>query len=306
MRRFFLVLAAAQLLFEAATNAQPIESDVFPLAIGNMWTYHFMSTQTNNDAFLVVRDTGLVHYRIVNMFTDADSTRWLVREIRDLTRHVAVQFNSTDSVLIDSSLFEIVETPSGRHRLHRNSPLDSIWFSVFPWGVDLTDTSTVNRYAPLDSTGKFVFTSRPPGPYYAYSFQFVFTGGVGETQVQCLSGNLTNQLVCESNHTLLSSVINSIQRGPSDLVPDAVSLDQNYPNPFNPHTRIEYSLAATDHVSLQVYSVTGQLVATLQNGPCSTGRHVVEWDASNLPSGEYFYRLETDHSKLVRKAVLLK
>jgi 5'-nucleotidase/UDP-sugar diphosphatase len=83
-------------------------------------------------------------------------------------------------------------------------------------------------------------------------------------------------------------------------------LHKNYPNPFNPSTRIAYELPVGSRVSLKVYNTLGQEVATLVNGENPAGRHEVVWDASDVPSGVYFYRLEANGSSAVEKLLLLK
>ena len=72
------------------------------------------------------------------------------------------------------------------------------------------------------------------------------------------------------------------------------TLGQNYPNPFNPSTTINFSLAVDSKVSLKVFNVLGQEVASLLNGQMSAGSQKVSFDASSLNSGVYFYRLEAD------------
>ncbi len=80
----------------------------------------------------------------------------------------------------------------------------------------------------------------------------------------------------------------------------------NYPNPFNPSTTVAYSLPQAQQVRLSVYDVLGREVRRLVDGDQAAGRHEVVFDASTLPSGTYFYRIETPSGVQTRKLVLLK
>ena len=93
---------------------------------------------------------------------------------------------------------------------------------------------------------------------------------------------------------------------PSAGFPSAYGLEQNYPNPFNPSTTITYQLPARTHVRLAVFNVLGQEVMALQNGEYAAGPHVVRFDASGLPSGVYFYRLDAGAFTQTRKCVLVR
>lgn len=88
--------------------------------------------------------------------------------------------------------------------------------------------------------------------------------------------------------------------------PAAFVLAQNYPNPFNPVTTIQFELPATTHVRLAVYDVLGREVAVLAEGPRAAGANTVTFDAANLPSGTYLYRLETATQSWARTMVLVK
>ena len=89
-------------------------------------------------------------------------------------------------------------------------------------------------------------------------------------------------------------------------IPVDFTLGQNFPNPFNPSTSIEFNLPETAETSLKVYSLNGELVATLVNGMMSSGAHTVNFDASALTSGMYFYTLESKGLSQTRKMVLVK
>ena len=83
-------------------------------------------------------------------------------------------------------------------------------------------------------------------------------------------------------------------------------LGQNHPNPFNPRTTIEYSLPQSGNVSLLIYDLLGKEVERLVNKHQGSGYHSVTWDASEVPSGIYFYRLQAGDFVQTRKMVLLK
>jgi hypothetical protein len=93
--------------------------------------------------------------------------------------------------------------------------------------------------------------------------------------------------------------------GLGDL-PSEFTLNQNYPNPFNPTTIISYELPQAANVRLEVYDMAGRQVATLVSGQVAAGRHTVNFDASNLSSGVYLYRLQAGSSLQTRKLTILK
>ena len=81
---------------------------------------------------------------------------------------------------------------------------------------------------------------------------------------------------------------------------------QNYPNPFNPVTSIKFSLRTDCKVKLRVFNYKGQVVKEIINDNLVKGYHKVDFDASNMSSGLYFYTLEADNMKLVKKMVLVR
>lgn len=89
-------------------------------------------------------------------------------------------------------------------------------------------------------------------------------------------------------------------------LPASYALSQNYPNPFNPSTTMRYELPVRSDVLLKVYNVLGQEVATLVNEAQEPGFKNVQWNASSVASGMYFYRLEAGDFVETRKLVLLK
>ena len=91
-----------------------------------------------------------------------------------------------------------------------------------------------------------------------------------------------------------------------EIVINNFTLEQNYPNPFNPSTLIQYAVSSRQFVSMKVYDVLGNEIATLVNEEKPTGIYEVEFDASNLPSGIYIYTLSTGEFTQSKKMLLLK
>ncbi|NOS86766.1 MAG: T9SS type A sorting domain-containing protein [Ignavibacteria bacterium] len=89
-------------------------------------------------------------------------------------------------------------------------------------------------------------------------------------------------------------------------IPNYYSLAQNYPNPFNPTTSIKYSVPKTVNVSLKIYDLLGKEVATLVNETKQPGFHTADFNASNLASGIYFYRIDAGEFTSVKKMMLVK
>ncbi|MBI5020019.1 MAG: T9SS type A sorting domain-containing protein [Ignavibacteriales bacterium] len=90
------------------------------------------------------------------------------------------------------------------------------------------------------------------------------------------------------------------------VIPKEFSLFQNYPNPFNPVTTIRYQLPINSHLKLKVFDLLGIEVSTLVNENKNAGSYEVEFDGSKLPSGVYFYRLQTGSYVETKKLLLMK
>lgn len=89
-------------------------------------------------------------------------------------------------------------------------------------------------------------------------------------------------------------------------IPNTYRLYQNYPNPFNPSTKIRYGLPKKSFVKLSVINTLGQEVAVLVNGEKSANTYEAVFDAANLPSGVYYYKLEADGFSVTKKMVIIK
>jgi hypothetical protein len=95
-------------------------------------------------------------------------------------------------------------------------------------------------------------------------------------------------------------------RDKNELIPRKLKLNQNYPNPFNHDTKIEYALYDYSHVSLIIYDLLGNKVVSLISSDQKPGIYQVNWNANDIPSGMYFYRLKAGDFSDTRRMMLLK
>ncbi len=103
----------------------------------------------------------------------------------------------------------------------------------------------------------------------------------------------------------LSDMITAVKDSKSDI-PTTFSLSQNYPNPFNPTTTISFSLPSRSFVSLKVFDVLGRELSTIVSEELQAGTYNRQWNAVNMASGVYFYRIESGTFEAVKKMMLLK
>lgn len=88
--------------------------------------------------------------------------------------------------------------------------------------------------------------------------------------------------------------------------PKEYSLSQNYPNPFNPATTIDYVIPVSANVTIRVFDLSGKMVSEIMNEFATAGKHSIRFDASQLPSGTYFYKITTNNFTDIKKMILIK
>ena len=119
---------------------------------------------------------------------------------------------------------------------------------------------------------------------------------------------LTPQDVANDIDTIVKAALDGMIVSNEEVsnLPSDIQLNQNYPNPFNPTTNISFELPQSSLVQLKVYNLLGQEVATLVDGRMNSGNHSVNFDASQLSSGVYIYRLNAGSNSITKKMMLIK
>ncbi len=216
------------------------------------------------------------------------------------------------SLAVDAQNHLLAGTTRGVFRSLQNVPVELNSFTVSVSGNDVflnwtTATETNNKGFEIQKS-----TVRSQKSVPAKWEEIGFVNGSG-TSTEPKSYSFTNNKVSTGTYSYrlkqidfngsfeYSSIVNIAVN-----IPNEFSLSQNYPNPFNPSTQISYTLPEDKFVTLKVYNALGQQVAELVNEFNKAGNHSVSFDAANLSSGIYYYRIETGSQTLVRKMLLLK
>jgi uncharacterized repeat protein (TIGR01451 family) len=121
-----------------------------------------------------------------------------------------------------------------------------------------------------------------------------------------VNGNGQTETAFNLNVSNMAFVKHSSVATESNEQPKAIELSQNFPNPFNPSTAIQFNLPSASNVKVTVFDMMGRSIAVLANGNFSAGAHSLNFDATALPSGTYFYRLEAAGQNMTKKMTLLK
>ena len=166
--------------------------------------------------------------------------------------------------------------------------------------LDSIDVNTKIAVCAIDTTGSWTnfqtFTTdllNPISGNHDVYLKFVGSGSGELFRLQSF------QFITNSKPTAINS-------RPENNLPRRFYLEQNYPNPFNPVTRIKYSVPKTSYLTIKVYDVMGREVATVFDGVQQAGNYTAILDGSNLTSGIYFYKMETNGFVETKKMVFLK
>jgi hypothetical protein len=173
--------------------------------------------------------------------------------------------------------------------------LDSAWSAR----INLTETAEMNEngahLAPYLATVENGGTTTD----YAFSMFWYEAGNTG-TFINAINPSVVYIAAVPVRITSTTDVDDDI------IAPGQFALEQNYPNPFNPSTSIKYSLAERSQVSLKIFDILGNEIATLVNADQEIGSYEVSFDASSLSSGLYFYTLKAGDFTSTKKMMLLK
>ncbi|MHA2101430.1 MAG: T9SS type A sorting domain-containing protein, partial [Candidatus Kariarchaeaceae archaeon] len=256
------------------------ESSYFPLQIDNQW---FFSSQ-NDTLSETVADTQRIGGNLYYSF----------EKFRDFSGFLFRVFDNRVYIFADTSeyLWYDFNADSG------NSWIVPPLGHPYNGGIFTMQSKTDTVVTPVESFTECYRIHHLIGA----DAEFVewFAPGVGIVQRDVIT------IAGLRKWILVDRVITSVRTSTGFVIPKLYSLSQNYPNPFNPSTIIKYQIPQLSFVTIKVYDVLGSEIITLVNEEKPLGSYEVEFNAANLPSGIYFYRLQAGNFVETKKMVLMK
>lgn len=239
-------------------------------------------------------NSGKISYVILDStFTNDTTIAWLIRETLDYSTikwELDSNFNrdTTYSTTLDSTEYFLYEYTNGLHKVSTEMNILNLEGEIYRFSNENLDS--INYRIP-DNNG--------------YLADHTLRRNIGLCRIYCnygFSGNF-------SYHGYLKDVelIDSLSTSVIDEnIITKFYLSQNFPNPFNPTTTIKFGIPKSANVTLKIYDITGSLVRTLLNENISRGIYSVKFNAENIASGVYFYRLTVGNFSKTKKFLYLK
>jgi hypothetical protein len=192
------------------------------------------------------------------------------------------------------------------------APTDSAKAKIYMWRKWNDNTDTNWAYRPDDGFNA-VWPLTENMAYTNPTLKALGMGGfpIGDlyhwwpTQYTAWSAQANAEKTAIEN-SLATGKLTAVTQQLGATVPADFSLEQNYPNPFNPTTHIKFAVPVSGPVSLKVYNLLGEEVATIFSGFQQAGRYVADFDGSQLSSGVYIYRLQAGQTTIAKKLMLMK
>ena len=270
--------------------------DFYPLSVGNQWTMlsQFDVPPYEEHYFVSVEKDTLIndkiYFKIKTEYPFSNSKYYSFERIDTLTSQV-IRYDKYYSIdyIIDSLEAEGEDffTAERYHSIYPfNNPTQCYWV--------ITDT-VLNIQTVIKAFQGINNDWWPPA--------YILAKGFGLVEIQGTQWR-TELVYAKIDGIEYGTPVGNIKEESS--LPKEFVLTQNYPNPFNPSTKIKYSIPISNAVRIKVYDMLGKEIKTLVNEFKSAGVYEIEFDASNLPSGVYFYRIISGTYSEIKKMLLLK
>ena len=311
-KQMFVILFLFAFSIQSLTQTK---YDVFPLKKGMHYTYNFYQKEETymltDFPVLIYTDSGKVEYTLIDSLKMGDTlTVWNTEQRRNLLYSYYVRSDSGYSLndtsrTIDTSYFSLFESLEENHALRCSS---MIWISPLKGSPNYFGNGLDTNFYRYSDSEEVVYKLsspfQPPGVAWEDTIWFSEKAGMYCQIINSYANPGINEYYKYVN-------INRID------IPDKVEINklinlnkyilfQNYPNPFNPTTKIKYQISETGVSTLKIYDVLGREIKTLIDEKKPAGNYEIEFNATGLPSGIYFYQLKAGNYIETKKMILMK
>jgi photosystem II stability/assembly factor-like uncharacterized protein len=284
------------------TGIAPVESELFPLRIGNKWFYRYAANQDKGFVVREIIDTTADGYRKVSV------TSYLQSGVKNSTEYWS--FTEGRFYITTAPVITVSDMP-----VYVSSLLnDSSWGSGFYYSYSLKKTEQTylgTRYTTQFLTsygqGKVSFTQSIDGiavgiglAYFHEHWAYIGYSPLSNYDTLILVGFVKNSVLRGDSTRSLTSV------GSDKWISMTYQLDQNYPNPFNPSTTISFTLPSRSFVTLKIFDVMGREIASIVSEEMQAGTYSRSWNAGTMTSGMYFYRLQAGAFTQTRRLLIVR
>jgi hypothetical protein len=319
-RKVILLFAlTAVFIHTLAAQIDTTLKSFFPMHIGDYWEYmdEDFPTPTFHQYVRVKRDTLMPNGQLYQVFNEVE-----FRFPGDSNRY-NYYYRIDDSLKV----YRFLADPScsqSEYQIYALEPIDrSLWTICLDWipgsqieyiglystqedyfpHLQLNTLSKLFMSATIDSaTGDTLWNS---GFIYGYTKNWL-AKGLGLARTQGEAGPVVYLIGAIINGRRYGTITSIDEFGLGQNMPSYFRLGQNFPNPFNPSTQIRFEVPHTSNVTIKVYNMLGQEIATLVNRLHNPGSYTVTFNASTLAAGVYVYRLQANKANLINKMLLIK
>ena len=226
------------------------------------------------------------------MVPDTSSETCLIK-IEDRNNSLVSDISDSNFVIYRPGSITII-CPNGGEQWETGSTQNITWIS--------NNVDNINIYC-MNENGTIVDTIATQYPDSLKSFSWIVSDAILGNCLIKIEDNDDKLIfdVSDVHFVIFSGIaINNLE------IPRDYILEQNYPNPFNPQTNVEFALPRLTEVTISIINLRGQIIQVLFAGTKGPGYHSVIWDASDLPSGTYFIKMQAEGFISYTKCILLK
>lgn len=280
---------SVQSLKHSIMNTADLDTSTVPLNLGDKWFYGLKRLSTKAFVAKEITDTNETGVRLVSVTTIYPNKIDYSKENWSIINNNIINYDGERAFILSLVNDSLMGGDQGYFKSH------------FLFNGQLLP-SQHHSYTMRYMSGAQVYnyyTALGLGLYRSEIRTYFLSDLVGKDSLYLLGAFISNQLYGDSINTI-TSIQNDEQFIPS------FSLHQNHPNPFNPITEISFIVPMRIHIRLTVYDLIGREIACLVNEELESGNHHIKFDAANLTSGIYYYRLSAGRYAETKKMLLIK